>query len=97
MVSHWPSLCVSVFLFRGYNLNISGFSPNLVCALILWRSGLGFPMGKFCKFLTVCQPHDSGGLLLFHVFIYLVDLALLFHVELTRVQNKGHLQAKCSI
>ena len=41
-------------------------------------------MGKFCRILTVCQPHDSGGLLLFHVFIYLVDLALLFHVELAR-------------
>ena len=27
------------------------FSPNLVCALILWRSGLGLLMGKFCQFL----------------------------------------------
>ena len=25
------------------------FSPNLVCALILWRSGLGLLMGKFCQ------------------------------------------------
>ena len=25
---------------------ISGYSPNLVCALILWRSGLGLQMGK---------------------------------------------------
>ena len=28
------------------------FSPNLVCALILWRSGLGLLMGKFCQVLT---------------------------------------------
>ena len=31
----------SVFRFRMITLNINGFSPNLVCALILWRSGLG--------------------------------------------------------
>ena len=28
-------------------VNINEFSPNLVCALILWRSGLGLLMGKF--------------------------------------------------
>ena len=33
-------------------VNINGFSPNLVCALILWRSALGFLMGKFGLFLT---------------------------------------------
>ena len=26
---------------------MNGFSPNLVCAVILWRSGLGLLMGKF--------------------------------------------------
>ena len=26
---------------------MNGFSPNLVCALILWRSGLGLLMGEF--------------------------------------------------
>ena len=30
----------------------NGFSPNLVCALILWKSGLGLLMGKFCQVLT---------------------------------------------
>ena len=33
-------------------LNVSGFSPDLVCALILWRSGLVLQMGKFFQFLT---------------------------------------------
>ena len=33
------------------SVNISGFSPNLVCALMLWRSALGLLMGKFCQFL----------------------------------------------
>ena len=33
-------------------VNINGFSPNLVCALILWRSGLGLLMGKFCQIFT---------------------------------------------
>ena len=31
-------------------VNVNGFSPNLVCALILWRSGLGLLMGKFHQF-----------------------------------------------
>ena len=33
-------------------VNIDRFSPNLVYALIFWRSGLGLLMGKFCQFLT---------------------------------------------
>ena len=34
-------------------VNVSKFSPNLVCALILWRSDLGLLMDKFRQFLTV--------------------------------------------
>ena len=42
-----------IFSFPDNNLvNINGFSPNLVHALILWRSGLGLLMGKFCQCLT---------------------------------------------
>ena len=33
-------------------LNINGFSPKFVCALILWRSGLGLKMGKWRQLLT---------------------------------------------
>ena len=33
-------------------VNFNGFSLNLVCALILWRSGLGLLMGKFRQFFT---------------------------------------------
>ena len=44
-----PSVC---FSFTDDNLNINGFSPNLVCALILWKSGLGLLMGKFRQCLT---------------------------------------------
>ena len=42
---------------------IDGFSPNLVCALILWNSTLGMLMGKFCLFLT--SSHLPGTLWLF--------------------------------
>ena len=53
-VSHW-----SVFHFRMITwVNINGFSPNLVCALILWRSGLGLLMGKFHQFLTELSAQD---------------------------------------
>ena len=45
-----PSVCPSVFCFQMItSVNISGLWPNFVCALILWRSGLGFLMGKFCQ------------------------------------------------
>ena len=50
------------FSFPDDNLkNIDGFSPNLVCALILWKSGLGLLMAKFRQ--IICPPHDNGGVL----------------------------------
>ena len=35
------------------------FSPNLVCAYILWRSGLGLLMGKFHQILTELSAQDT--------------------------------------
>ena len=35
------------------------FSPNLVCALILWRSGLGLLMGKFRQIFTELSAQDT--------------------------------------
>ena len=43
---------MSIFWFPDYNLSINGFSQNLVCTLILWKSGLELLMGKFCHILT---------------------------------------------
>ena len=34
-------------------------SPNLVCALILWRSGLGLLMGKFRQIFTESSALDT--------------------------------------
>ena len=34
------------------SVNINGLSPKLVCALLIWRSGSRFLMGKFHLFLT---------------------------------------------
>ena len=31
-------------------VNVNRFSPNLVCALILWTSALGFLMDRVCQF-----------------------------------------------
>ena len=39
--------------------NINGFSPNLVCVLILWRSCLRLLMGKFLKILTELSAQDK--------------------------------------
>ena len=52
-------------------VNVNGFSPNFVCAIILLRSGLGLLMGKFRQFWTVnCPRYNNGGMLSFHIFIY---------------------------
>ena len=37
-------------------VNINGFSPNLVCVLISWRSALVLLIGKFRQILTVICP-----------------------------------------
>ena len=48
---------LSVFSFPDDNFcKYNGFSPNLVCAMILWRPGLGLLMGKLRQFLTVICP-----------------------------------------
>ena len=36
---------------------MNGFSPILVCALILWRSGLGLLMGTFHQIFTELSAH----------------------------------------
>ena len=52
----------SVFRFQMITIgqvNINGFSPNLVCALILWRSGLGSLIGKFHQVFTELSARDT--------------------------------------
>ena len=48
------------FFFFFLSKCIDGFSPNLVCASILWRSALGLLMGKFRQFLTGLSAHDTS-------------------------------------
>ena len=40
-------------------VNINGFPPNLICALILWRSGLGLLMGKFRQIWKAFSALDT--------------------------------------
>ena len=48
------------FCFQTITLvNVSGFSPNLVCALILQRSDLGLLMGKFRQSLIELSAHHT--------------------------------------
>ena len=74
----------SVFRFRmitGVNINL--FSPNLVCALILWRSGLGLLMGKFRQCLTELSTRDTimaGYYSLTFLFFLFVCFFFLFFV-----------------
>ena len=54
------SVLPSVFRFRMITwVNINGFSPNLVCALILWRSDLGLLMGKFRQIFMELFARDT--------------------------------------
>ena len=39
--------------------NVYG-QDTLVCALTLWRSGLGLLMGKFCQFLTALSACNTS-------------------------------------
>ena len=49
------------FSFRMITLvSVNRFSPNLVSALILWRSGLGLLNSKFCQLLTELSAHDMS-------------------------------------
>ena len=58
---HRRSVRSSIFRFRMITLvNVSGFfSPNLVCALILRRSGLKLLMGIYREFLTKLSARDT--------------------------------------
>ena len=40
-------------------VNINGFLPNLVFALILWISGWELLMGKFCQIFTELSARDT--------------------------------------
>ena len=52
-------VCPSVFRFQMVTwVNVNEFSPNLVCGLIFWRSGLGLLMGKFHQVLTELSAQD---------------------------------------
>ena len=52
--------CPSLFCFQMMIwVNINGFSLNLVCALILWRSDLGLLMGKLYQILTELTAWDT--------------------------------------
>ena len=51
-----PSIC---FSFPDDEYNMNGFSPNLICALILWISGLGLLMGKFHQIVMELPARDT--------------------------------------
>ena len=60
-ISNCPYFCFETINW----ININWFSHNLVYVLILWRSGFGLLVGKFCQVLTrvTCLPNDSGRVL----------------------------------
>ena len=87
-----PSARSSVFGFQMITwVNINGFSSNLVCALILWRSGFRLLMGKFRQIFTEFSVHDTTVVgyynltfLFSHLFVWIshwnLSDALLFQI-----------------
>ena len=75
-VSVRPSVSHPSIRFSFPDDNISGFSPNLVCALILWRSGLGLLIGKFCQIFMELSAHNTimaGYCSLTFLFVFISD------------------------
>ena len=56
--SYLPETC-PYFCFQMITwVKMNRFAPNLVCALILWRSSLGLLMGRFCQLdRVICLRH----------------------------------------
>ena len=55
-----------------------------MCALILWRSGLGLVMSKFCQFVTELSAQDmimAGYYCFTFFFIFTITLLFLFLPE----------------
>ena len=72
MVSHWSSVCLCPYVHRSAVcsffhfqtitwVNTNGFSPDIVCAFVLLRSGLGLLMDKFLQFLIKSSVHYIIG------------------------------------
>ena len=57
-VSVRPPVCQSSIRFSFSDDNLSKYQ-YLVCALILWRSGLGLLMDKFRQIFTKLSAHDT--------------------------------------
>ena len=89
MSGHPSVVCPSFFHFQMItSVNINGFSPNLVCALILWRSGLGLLMGKFRQIFMELSARDkimvgyySLTFLLSHLLVAGCDIGVRFSVR----------------
>ena len=85
-----PSVCrMSIFHFWMITrININGFSPDLECALILWRSGLGLLRGKFHQCLTELFSRDT-------ITAGYYSLSFLFFLIFPLKTHCGTLLAQC--
>ena len=94
-VGHCVSVCPSIsrtsvcFSIPDFNLSKHQWiSPKLVCALILWRSGLGLLMDKFRQFFSELSARDT-------IMAGYYSLTFLFYIHwqcITRpLSNKIHI------
>ena len=79
-----PATCLYFHFQTITVVNINRFSPNLVCALILWRSGLGLFMGKFHKVFNVLPSTHNMIVVGYYHFTFLLVILITSHLlELT--------------
>ena len=64
LTDYLPVTCQYFHFWTMTLVNINGFSPNFVCALILWISAMGLLMVEFCQFLTDLSARNSSVFLL---------------------------------
>ena len=86
--------------------NIKGFLPNLVCALILWRSGLGLLMGKFRQIFTELSARDTimAGyysltflFAIVHKAVDFVTVVTFWHIDYRLKRGLLHKERMCSL
>ena len=51
--------CLFFHFWTIFLVNINGFSPNLVCTLILWTIAFGLLIGKFSLFWTELSARNT--------------------------------------
>ena len=77
-------------------INASAFSPNLECALILWRSGLGLLMDKFHQFWQISDSWYWQCIIGSH-FYCMAHIVILWGIDTPSKKNNSDREILASL